>query len=169
MNYLIIGSTGSLGQQVISELYDYHQITVLSRDELKQKQIKDKYPNLKCVIGDIKDLSSIINSFAQQDRVLNFAALKHVDICEQNVEECIKTNLLGAMNVAKAAMMQGVKRCLFTSTDKAVLPITAYGYAKALATNYMSTHEYCLRSDNCIQFTDHELETVLLPIVEACK
>jgi UDP-glucose 4-epimerase len=137
MKYLIVGGTGSLGSELIERLGPNHTITVLSRGELKQKELVAKFPWIKTYIADVKDLQSIQDHFAGVDRVLNLAALKHVDICEDNVEECIKTNLLGAMNVAKCAVLHRVSRCLFTSTDKAVLPITAYGHAKALASSYL--------------------------------
>jgi UDP-N-acetylglucosamine 4,6-dehydratase len=137
MKYLIVGGTGSLGHEIILRLGQDHSITVLSRGELKQKELVQKFPWVKTVIGDVKDIHSLQDHFLGVDRVLNLAALKHVDVCEDNVEECIKTNLVGAMNVAKCAIYHRVPRCLFTSTDKGVLPITAYGYAKALASSYL--------------------------------
>jgi UDP-N-acetylglucosamine 4,6-dehydratase len=137
MKYLLVGGSGSLGTKLIETLGASANISVLSRGELKQKELVQKFPWVKTAIADVKDFDSLKHHFAGVDRVLNLAALKHVDVCEDNVEECLKTNLLGAINVAKACRAYNVPRCLFTSTDKAVLPITSYGYAKALAGNYL--------------------------------
>lgn len=139
MRYLIIGGTGSLGNAFIDCLYKNEQnpnITVVSREELKQLNLKRKWPNIKMVIGDVRDKESIAEAVKNSDLVLNFSALKHVDICEENQAESYKVNLLGAMNVVDLCKKYGVNNFVFSSTDKAVLPINVYGFHKACAERY---------------------------------
>ncbi len=96
----------------------------------------DLYPGVRFVLGDIRDRTSLDPHFIGKEIVFHFAAMKHVDMAEMNPEESIKINLLGSLNVAKAAIANGVRYCVFSSTDKAVLPINNYGMCKALSENY---------------------------------
>lgn len=133
MNALIIGGTGSLGHALVPILLRKgYQITILSREELKQKKMAALYPSLNYVLGDVRDYESIAPHCLGKEVVFHLAAMKHVEIAEKNIEESIKINLLGSLNVAKAAR----KYCnyaVFSSTDKAVLPINVYGMCKALS------------------------------------
>lgn len=134
MAALIIGGTGSLGKELTRILTESNKdIHLLSRDELKQAHMKRLYPEPKFFIGDVRDKDSLRSAFKYVDEVYYTAALKHVDIGENNPEEVIKTNIIGAINVADLCEEYGVRRCLFTSSDKAVDPINIYGYSKAAA------------------------------------
>jgi UDP-N-acetylglucosamine 4,6-dehydratase len=137
MSYLIIGGTGTLGKATISAIYKRDpraQISILSREELKQKNLQAKFPLIKCIIGDIRDLRK--ESVAGFESVFHFAAMKHVDICEQNLYECQAINMQGTMNVAHALTGSSTKYAVFCSTDKAVLPVNAYGHCKAFSEKY---------------------------------
>lgn len=137
-NVLIIGGTGTLGQTILELIYEKpFNITILSRDELKQKQLKSRFPDIKCVLGDVRDIDSIMAHLWGIDTVFHFAALKHVEIAEENPEECFKVNLQGSLNVAKACIASGVPYCVFSSTDKAVLPINSYGLSKAMSEKFL--------------------------------
>lgn len=136
MNILIVGGTGTLGKALLEKLSD-HSVTVLSREELKQQQLKKVYPNVSFVLGDIRDYSSLEDHFIGKDLVFHLAAMKHVDMAEANPEESIKINLLGTLNVAKAAIKAKVPYCAFSSTDKAVLPINVYGMCKGISELYL--------------------------------
>lgn len=131
---LIIGGTGTLGRALIPLLtHKEFEITVLSREELKQKQLLSTFPRVKCVLGDIRDYESIDEHCFGKDLVFHLAAMKHVDMAEVNIEESIKINLLGTLNVAKACLKGHVGDAVFSSTDKAVLPINVYGMCKGLS------------------------------------
>ncbi len=135
MRYLLIGGTGSLGQALIKQISKDNEITIVSRDELKQQQLKAKYPYIKFHICDIADPA--IEEFIEgKEVVINLAALKHVDVCENNLKQNIKTNILGNMNIADLCEKHWITHVIFSSTDKAVLPINAYGHAKALSEKY---------------------------------
>lgn len=76
------------------------------------------------------------------DYVFHLAAMKHVPACEYNPFEAVKTNVIGTQNVIQAALTNGVKRILFTSTDKAIAPANTYGATKLTAERLISASEY---------------------------
>jgi FlaA1/EpsC-like NDP-sugar epimerase len=138
---LIIGGTGTLGNALLEELYEHNKITILSRDELKLYSLKRANPKIDICIGDIRDKPFIEDYLLDRDfdYIFHCAALKHVDLGEKFVAEFIKTNLQGTINVIDN--MPEYTRYVFFSTDKAVLPINAYGYSKALAEKYLLSQD----------------------------
>lgn len=132
----ILGGTGSLGRALLPEAikkWPNAEITVVSRDEHKQSQMRKQFPQARYSIADIRDRDSIAPFFIGRDIVFHFAALKHVDILEDNPMECIKTNVLATDICASEAVSSGVKHFVFSSTDKAIDPINTYGFSKALS------------------------------------
>lgn len=136
---LITGGTGSLGESLIKYfLYEtkVRRVAVLSRDELKQQQLRNQFQNdsrLRWFLGDVRDLSRLKRAFHGVDFVIHAAALKQVDTGEYNPMEFIKTNVLGSQNVIDASINAGVKRVVALSTDKASSPINLYGATKLTA------------------------------------
>jgi len=109
------------------------RIVIYSRDEMKQWEMAQKYqkdPRVRFVIGDVRDKSRLSQSLADIDVVVHAAATKIVPTAEYNPFECVKTNVMGAMNVIDAAVEQGVERIVALSTDKASNPINLYGATK---------------------------------------
>lgn len=136
---LITGGTGSFGKQLTRKLLDdvnLHRCIIFSRDELKQYEMEQvfrshpKFSTLRFFIGDVRDQKRLTMAFRGVDYVIHAAALKHVPIAEYNPFECIKTNVLGAENVATAAITCGVKKIVALSTDKAASPLNLYGASK---------------------------------------
>lgn len=138
---LITGGTGSFGNAVLQRFLDTDiaEIRVFSRDEKKQEDMRLalKNPKLKFYIGDVRDYSSIHDALHGVDYVFHAAALKQVPSCEFYPMEAVQTNILGAENVMRAAIVQGVERCILLSTDKAVYPINAMGISKAMMEKLM--------------------------------
>ena len=133
---LVTGGTGSFGHAVVRRFLktSIKEIRILSRDEKKQDDMRKEFddPKLKFYIGDIRDLASIVNAFKGVDYVFSAAALKQVPSCEFYPMEAVKTNVLGSDNVITACVMNGVKKAVFLSTDKAAYPVNAMGISKAL-------------------------------------
>lgn len=132
---LITGGTGSFGKKYISEIlkkYKPARIIVLSRDELKQFEMQQKYndPCMRYFLGDVRDENRLNEAMEEVDYVIHAAAMKQVPAAEYNPMECIKTNINGAENVIKAAIKNGVKKVIALSTDKAANPINLYGATK---------------------------------------
>lgn len=138
---LITGGTGSFGNAVLSHFLhsDFAEIRVFSRDEKKQEDMRLAFRNdkLKFHIGDVRDYDSVHDALRGVDYVFHAAALKQVPSCEFYPMEAIKTNVIGAENVMRAAIDHGVRRCVVLSTDKAVYPINAMGLSKAMMEKVM--------------------------------
>lgn len=138
---LITGGTGSFGNAVLQRFLhsDFSEIRVFSRDEKKQEDMRIalKSEKLKFYIGDVRDYDSIHDALRNVDYVFHAAALKQVPSCEFYPMEAVRTNVLGAENVMRAAIANEVKRCVVLSTDKAVYPINAMGISKAMMEKVM--------------------------------
>ena len=132
---LITGGTGSFGKkyiQIILEKYKPKKIIVLSRDELKQFEMQQKFndPCMRYFLGDVRDENRLQEAMEGVDYVIHAAAMKQVPAAEYNPMECIKTNIYGAENVIKASISNNVKKVIALSTDKAANPINLYGATK---------------------------------------
>ena len=138
---LITGGTGSFGNAVLQRFIhsDFAQIRVFSRDEKKQEDMRLTLKNdkVKFYIGDVRDYDSVHDALRGVDYVFHAAALKQVPSCEFYPMEAVRTNVLGAENVMRAAIANEVKRCVVLSTDKAVYPINAMGISKAMMEKLM--------------------------------
>jgi UDP-glucose 4-epimerase len=138
---LITGGTGSFGKAVLDKFITkgFGEIKIFSRDEKKQNDLRNKYDkhNIKFIIGDIRDYSSLYSTIKGSDYIFHAAALKQVPSCEFYPEEAIKTNVLGAENLLRAALELKTKKIVMLSTDKAVYPINAMGLTKALMEKIM--------------------------------
>jgi len=139
---LLFGGSGSLGRKFIETYIENNVIINYSRDECKHWEMSLKYksPNLKFIIGDIRDYNSVENAILreQPDIIIIMAALKHIDRCEYAIHECLQTNCIGPMNVLNAIEKNNdrlirLECCVMVSTDKACEPTNVYGMAKALA------------------------------------
>ena len=152
-NVLITGGTGTFGTSYILNAIEHKwhkRIIVFSRDEFKQvrlsRYLKTKYSDrvvdakdfsvkldtceVRFFVGDIQNFDRLCLAMKGVDLVLHAAALKHVPVCEYNPEQAVNVNIVGALNVAKAAANNGVKKVVALSTDKAADPINLYGATK---------------------------------------
>jgi UDP-N-acetylglucosamine 4,6-dehydratase len=136
---LITGGTGSLGKALTSHIFKNYpkikKLVILSRDEQKQFKMaqefpESKYPQIRFLLGDVRDEQRLIRAFQGVDVVIHAAAMKHVHLAEYNPDECIKTNIGGAQNVIHAALQTNVSNVVALSTDKACAPINLYGATK---------------------------------------
>ena len=137
-NILITGGTGSFGKkatEIILNRYKPKRLIIFSRDELKQFEMAQQFPDSKydCIryfIGDVRDKERLFRAFHNVDIVIHAAALKQVPAAEYNPFEAVKTNIIGAQNVINVSIDQNVKRVIALSTDKAANPINLYGATK---------------------------------------
>ncbi|WP_019613204.1 UDP-N-acetylglucosamine 4,6-dehydratase (inverting) [Psychromonas ossibalaenae] len=132
---LITGGTGSFGKKYVKTLLERYQpkkIIIFSRDELKQFEMQQSFnePCMRYFIGDVRDAERVQRAMSGVDYVIHAAAMKQVPAAEYNPMECIKTNILGAENVIKAAIDNKVKKVIALSTDKAANPVNLYGATK---------------------------------------
>jgi len=137
---LIIGGTGSLGHVLVNRFLPDFDIYIYSRDECKQWMMRNRYDSehLHFIIGDISDIDRLRIGLlrSQPDYIIIAAALKHIDICEYNTSQSIKTNVTGIQNIVDCITrleLPRLKSTLFVSTDKACDPANVYGMCKALS------------------------------------
>lgn len=143
---LIFGGTGSLGRKLTDRYIDTHDVCVFSRDETKQwimKQDYSKYSkHLSFMLGCIRNKQQVENAiFRFKPNIIIIAsALKHIDQCEENINECILTNITGVQNIidisyecSQKANIPFLETVLMVSTDKSCSPVNVYGMCKAIA------------------------------------
>lgn len=135
---LITGATGSFGNCIVDELlknYNFKKLIIFSRDELKQFHMSNKFKNnkLRFLLGDIRDKDRFDFACKNVDIIIHAAALKQVPAAEYNPDEFIKTNIIGATNIIKAAIKNKVQKIISLSTDKASSPINLYGATKLVS------------------------------------
>ena len=158
---LITGGTGSLGTELTRRIFKEYpkvkRVVIFSRDEQKQFQMaqefpENKYPAIRYFIGDIRDYSRLKRALRNIDFVIHTAAMKHVHIAEYNPMECVKTNILGAENLINACLETEVKKVVALSTDKAAAPINLYGATK-LTSDKLFIAANNIRGRNDIDFS----------------
>jgi len=147
MKYLITGGTGTFGRAVLERLLisdRVSEIRIFSRDESKQDDMKLEYKDdrIKYYIGDVRDKHSVDAAMQGVHYVFHAAAMKQIGSCEQFPIEAIRTNVYGTANVMDEAIRHKVACCVLLSSDKAVNPVGAMGFTKALAEKVMITKSH---------------------------
>ncbi|MGE5701492.1 MAG: polysaccharide biosynthesis protein, partial [Clostridia bacterium] len=106
-----------------------------------QQQYKG-HTNIRFLIGDVRDLERLNRAMEGIDYVFHVAAMKHVPSCEYNPFEAVQTNIIGTQNVILSSLNAGVKKTVFTSTDKAISPTNTYGASKLMAERLIASAQY---------------------------
>jgi len=134
---MIIGGTGALGKTLLSRYVKDNDIIVFSRDEHKHYSLKKRYPNVNFIVGNVKDKSSLQRAvnLHKPEIIINAAALKHVPICETNIYESVKVNIIGHQNLIDCVLEApyDLESLIFISTDKACNPLNVYGMCKFIS------------------------------------
>lgn len=152
---LVFGGTGSLGYEITKQYVKNNIIYNFSRDECKHWNMKlefNNHANLNFIIGDIINKEKVENTLIRvnPDIIIIAAAMKHVDQCEINAEQCINTNMLGPKNILDSIELHQdklkLKTTIFVSTDKACSPINTYGMSKAISEQLMIEKAYYIKS-----------------------
>lgn len=151
---LVTGGTGSFGQKFVSmtlQKYNPKKIIIFSRDEMKQWEMAKNFSGdsrVRFFIGDVRDKERLYRALDGVDYVVHAAATKIVPTAEYNPFECIKTNVVGAMNLIDACIDKKINRAVALSTDKASSPINLYGATKLASdklfvagNSYSGSHE----------------------------
>jgi UDP-N-acetylglucosamine 4,6-dehydratase/5-epimerase len=133
---LITGGTGSFGHTFVPmtlEKYNPRRLVIYSRDEMKQWEMAKLFKGddrVRFFIGDVRDKDRLNRALSGIDYVVHAAATKIVPTAEYNPFECVKTNVIGAMNLIDACIDRGVSGIVALSTDKASAPANLYGATK---------------------------------------
>ena len=148
---LVTGGGGSIGSELCRQIAQHNPKQLIVFDIYENNahaiglELKDNYPdlNLEVLIGSVRD-SRRINQVFQKYRpevVYHAAAHKHVPLMEDSPCESIKNNAIGTYKTAYAAMMNGCKRFVLISTDKAVNPTNIMGASKRLCEMIIQTFD----------------------------
>jgi FlaA1/EpsC-like NDP-sugar epimerase len=135
---LITGGTGSIGREIVQQVLSYRPrvARVYSRNEHSQFAMRQEFgdrSDLRFLIGDVRDRERLMRACEDVQVVFHAAALKHVEVCEYNPFEAVKTNVLGTQNLVDAALDYNMELLVGISTDKAVNPTNTMGATKLLA------------------------------------
>lgn len=139
---LVTGGGGSIGSELCRQIAKYHPKKLIVFDIYENNahaiglEMKDKYPDLdlEVLIGSVRDSRRLNQVFSRYkpEVVYHAAAHKHVPLMEDSPCESIKNNAIGTYKTAYAAMINGCKRFVLISTDKAVNPTNIMGASKRL-------------------------------------
>jgi len=156
---LVTGGTGSIGSELVRQILrmEPEVVRIYSRDETKQFFMQHDLgplPNVRFLIGDVRDKPRLQRAMADIDIVYHAAALKHVPACEYNPFEAVKTNVLGTQNVIETALDAGVGKVVGISTDKAINPASTMGATKLLAERLLASANMWIRDTRfaCVRF-----------------
>ena len=135
---LISGGTGSIGTGIVKQLLECKpkMIKILTNDEnsiFESRKLLGEISQIKYIVGDIRDNDRLRLAMRNVNIVFHAAAMKHIDICEQNPFDAVKTNVVGTSNILEASIIEGVSKFVLISTDKATNPTTTLGASKLLA------------------------------------
>lgn len=129
----ITGGAGYLGTHLVKRYYNDNEITVYSRDEAKHYYLKKRFPNIKCIIGDVRNFDLLKRASINHTIGIFAASLKQIEAVDQNVEEGVRVLIDGAINSRRAAEENNMKAACFISSDKSRAATTLYGSMKFIA------------------------------------
>jgi UDP-N-acetylglucosamine 4,6-dehydratase len=140
---LITGVTGTVAKSFIKEFYDHYEFHGISRNDSSQQILSYDFPKVTCYLGGIDDQKFLYGVFekVRPDIVVHAAAIKHVDLAEENPIQTCVVNLDGSINVIASSIKYNVPITVGISTDKACSPTNVYGMSKYLM-------EKCFLSSN---------------------
>lgn len=129
----ITGGAGYLGKHLVKRYYADNEITVYSRDEAKHYYLKKEFPNINCVVGDVRNYDLMKRTSAGHDIGIFAASLKQIEAVDQNVEESVRVIVDGAINSRRVAEENNFEAACFISSDKSRAATTLYGSMKFVA------------------------------------
>lgn len=129
----ITGGAGYLGKHLVARYYGQNEITVYSRDEAKHYYLKKQFPNIRCVVGDVRNYDLLKRASAKHDIGIFAASLKQIEAVDQNVEEALEVIVRGAINSRRVSEENGFESACFVSSDKSRAATTLYGSMKFVA------------------------------------
>jgi FlaA1/EpsC-like NDP-sugar epimerase len=146
-NVLITGGVGSVGRELAREILKHKPkvLRLFDIDETRRFELQRElggFKNIRFLLGDVRDRARLRYAIEDIDIIFHAAALKHVEACEYNPFEAIKTNVLGTQNVIDVAIEEEVSKVIFTSSDKAVNPTNVMGTTKLMCERLMTAANY---------------------------
>lgn len=142
MRYLVTGGSGFLGTTLIKRLTAQgHEIITVARNEGKLIELKQKFPNVEIITGDIADPHIARKVVKDVRGIFHLAGFKFVDLAERQPKQCIQSNVSGSMMILQATDQKKYDFIIATSTDKAAQVAGTYGATKLLMEKLFSEFE----------------------------
>ena len=153
---LITGGTGTVGTAFIEKYYHKYKFYNISRSEKHIAELYQNFPNVDSYVGDILNLDRLINIFetVKPDMVIHSAALKHINLAEENPTSAVEINVRGSLNVIKASIRAQIPITVGVSTDKACDPDSVYGYSKRMMEKMFMEHHNEKTKFVCTRFAN---------------
>jgi UDP-N-acetylglucosamine 4,6-dehydratase/UDP-glucose 4-epimerase len=141
--YLVTGGSGFLGHPLVKYILEQGgNVRVISRDEGKLIDLKEKYASVDIYTGDISDSFEVRQAMIGVTGIFHLAASKHVGLAEKFVRENIKTNIIGSLNILEHSLNhETLQFVLCVSTDKAAQVAGVYGATKFLMERAIKQYE----------------------------
>lgn len=139
---LVTGGCGTVGHALAEEFKNIPglQHYIVSRNEASQFRLQQKYPNIKCLWGDVANNLDMERVFQEvkPNIVIHAAAVKVIPTAEKEMLKTFEINALGTYNVAMMCLKYDVEAALMIGTDKQCSPINVYGMTKHIGTSIFS-------------------------------
>ena len=143
--YLVTGGSGFLGGELIERILDVGgKVITIARNEGNLIKMKQKYPEIEIIPGDISDRFDVQQAIQGVDGVFHLAAFKHVGMAEDRCRECTKSNVIGSLNILEEAVNNNVEFVLGISTDKAAQIAGVYGATKYIMEKSINCYVFML-------------------------
>ncbi|MFH1073022.1 MAG: SDR family NAD(P)-dependent oxidoreductase [Nanoarchaeota archaeon] len=157
---LVTGGVGSIGSEIVKQLLQFNpqQVRVLDNRETEMftfQQLMKAHKNVRFLLGDVRDKERLMRASSGINIIFHAAAYKHVEACEYNPDEAVKTNIIGTENLIDAAIAEQVDKVIFISTDKAVNPVNTMGATKLLGEKLIMNACYRRKTEtvfSCVRF-----------------
>lgn len=146
---LVTGGGGSIGSELCRQIANHKPRKLIIVDIYEnnaydiQQELKRNHPelDLEVLIASVRNTNRINKIFEQYrpEIVYHAAAHKHVPLMEDSPNEAIKNNVFGTFKTAMAAAMNGCRKFVMISTDKAVNPTNIMGASKRICEMIIQT------------------------------
>ena len=140
---VVFGGSGSLGHALIARLISMGRNNILSvsRNEASLVALKEKFPSIQIMVGDISDAWTVKSAMVDAEEVHVLSAMKHVGLAETSVNSCILTNIIGLMNIVNESLHTKPRVLMFISSDKAAQGNGVYGCSKKIGERLIAEAE----------------------------
>jgi FlaA1/EpsC-like NDP-sugar epimerase len=140
---LVTGAGGSIGSELCRQVARLGPACLVGLDQAEtslyqmEHQLRAEFPQVEFCpeVANIQNPSRMEEVFRRHgpQSVYHAAAYKHVPMMEAHLFEAVENNVFGTRNVARAAVVAGVKDFVLVSSDKAVRPSSVMGATKRIA------------------------------------
>jgi FlaA1/EpsC-like NDP-sugar epimerase len=146
---LITGITGFFGRNFVDILIKKYNFNIIgtAHSETKLAHFKKVYPNIKIYLIDLSstdfttDFENILKLHSV-NYIIHSAAMKHVDICQENPIMALRVNTIASSIILNLAKKYNIENMIALSTDKSNNPCNTYGMTKYIMQDYILEQNY---------------------------